>query len=701
MRHFSLLIAILFTCRLLMAQPVNDECQTAFHLPFSDSWCSNPGQFTTVNATPYSGTLPQDACQLPLQSEVWFTFIPSTPAVYIRVSGNINNLGTLRNPAISVFQGNCSTMTRLGCNNTSSITSQVELTVTNLIIGKVYYLVVEGLNQNEGTFQVCLEGFIPPPSPESDCDQAVLLCDKSAFFLDTLLGIGITDPGVATTCIRGEHSSAWYKWTCEVSGTLTFNITPNNYLPGYESDDIDFVLYELPGGLDDCANKRMVRCMASGANTDGFGNVLPFPNWQRCNGPTGLREGDPDIEEPASCMIASQNNYVRALEMEAGKSYALLINNYSQTGLGFSIEWGGTGTFLGPKPDFEVTAAQAFECDKTIIFENQSVAETDSIISWYWSFGAGSSPLFDTTKGPIDVVYESFGAKRATLTVTSSRGCVVTEIVDFFVEPCCADTSTLAVQAIVTDQLCPGTATGMIQGVGISGSPAYQYSLDCVSFQPSSFFPFLVPGDYTLCIQDQKGCQNEIDITVNPANHIGVVLGDTIFVQLGETAKLNAIPFPNLPTGVNWNLPGHLTFNGPDIPSLLMPEVLPPQTAWYVITITTDEGCVATDSVLIVVDPYKPIYIPNVFTPNGDYINDHVTVYGNQAATGVKRLQIFDRWGGMLWERTNFDLNDPLLGWDGTSKGKPVNPGVYTYVAEVEFLDNISGIYHGTITVLQ
>jgi len=685
----------------LMAQPINDECITAFHLPKTDSWCSDPEQYTNVNATPFSGPNPNNSCFLTFKNEVWFTFIPQTPAIYFKLSGLVNGLGTLRSPSISVFEGPCNNLKWLGCNSTSSITNQVELSIESLTIGKVYYLLVEGPINSPGTFQICIEGFIPPPNPQSDCNKGVILCDKSEFVVDTLLGIGIPDLGVTNTCIQQELSSAWYKWTCEISGTLTFTLTPNNYQPGFESDDIDFVVYELPGGIDDCDNKLELRCVASGANRDGMGGTAPFPEWQRCNGPTGLIEGDPDVTEPPGCQIASQNSFVNAINMVAGKSYALLVNNYSQSGLGFSIDWGGTGTFQGPKPAFDVTAVQAFECDKTIIFDNQSLAPTDSIVSYLWSFGAGASPLLDTSTGPISVIYESFGDKRVALTVTSSKGCVVTEILDFYIEPCCADTSTLDVTAIITDQQCPGTPTGIIQGIGISGAPEYQFSLDCINYQPATVFPFLFPGAYTLCIQDEKGCTNQVDVDIMPSTIFDVEAGDTIFVQLGQTADIHAMAFPGLPTNVFWKGDDSLSFLGSDINSLLNPSLLPTHTGWYVVTITNDAGCVTSDSILIVVDPYKPIYIPNVITANNDDVNDRITVYGNKAATGIDRFSIFDRWGGLMWEGSNFPLNEPSLGWDGKFKDQPVNPGVYTYRAQVMFLDDIPLVFTGTVTVLR
>ena len=55
------------------------------------------------------------------------------------------------------------------------------------------------------------------------------------------------------------------------------------------------------------------------------------------------------------------------ISMETGKSYLLVINNYTRSGLGFEIEFGGEGTFLGPEVDFEVEAQNKFECDKTCL----------------------------------------------------------------------------------------------------------------------------------------------------------------------------------------------------------------------------------------------------------------------------------------------------------------------------------------------
>src|SRR5687767_7280848 len=106
----TLYLAFIFSvsCASLYAQPpVNDECNSALYLANTTSWCSDPGEFSNLNATPFSGNEPANNCFLQYDNEVWFSFTPQTPAIYISVSGLVNNLGTLQNPGIGIFEGTC------------------------------------------------------------------------------------------------------------------------------------------------------------------------------------------------------------------------------------------------------------------------------------------------------------------------------------------------------------------------------------------------------------------------------------------------------------------------------------------------------------------------------------------------------------------------------------------------------------------
>ncbi|MDX1407222.1 MAG: hypothetical protein R3330_03785, partial [Saprospiraceae bacterium] len=433
-------------CGNLQAQvPVNDDCLSAHHIPSIDNYCSGVGEFTIEGSTPSSQETPP--CWPSSTTDVWFTFFAATPGILIQVNGNVGTQpgGTLRQPSIAVLQGSCETgFTEVVCGSDAVSNHTVERVVTDLLIGELYYVRVDARNGNLGDFQLCIDAFVPTNEPSADCPSAVVLCDKSPFTVQELQGTGDIDDEADDSCLdldpttgidRGnsERSSVWYKWTCDTSGTLTFTITPTAL---DITEDLDFAVYELPNGIDDCSNKILLRCMASGENVG-----QPFAQWQICTGPTGLRDGEIDFTEQPGC-AAGDNNFIAPIDMVAGTSYALVVNNFTQSGRGFEIEFGGSGTFLGPTADFEVEAVQAFECDKTIVFTNLSDSQTDSIVDLTWNFGAGANPGMIMGDGPHDVVYASFGDKRAALTVETSRGCRITKILDLYVEPCCADTST-------------------------------------------------------------------------------------------------------------------------------------------------------------------------------------------------------------------------------------------------------------------
>jgi len=113
-------------------------------------------------------------------------------------------------------------------------------------------------------------------------------------------------------------------------------------------------------------------------------------------------------------------------------------------------------------------------------------------------------------------------------------------------------------------------------------------------------------------------------------------------------------------------------------------------------------GCMAQDNLALTVDVDVDIYIPNVFSPNDDGINDYVTVFTE--ADKVRRvvyLEIFDRWGNQVFVGEDFEPNDPLKGWDGSFKGKKMNPAVFAYIARVELINGDLVNRKGDITLLR
>jgi len=96
------------------------------------------------------------------------------------------------------------------------------------------------------------------------------------------------------------------------------------------------------------------------------------------------------------------------------------------------------------------------------------------------------------------------------------------------------------------------------------------------------------------------------------------------------------------------------------------------------------------------------VYVPNVFSPNGDGINDRFTLYANKKGEELVLFQIYDRWGNLVYKAAHKDVhafkND---GWDGYYKGKLMDTGVYVYVALVKFIDGDVKDFRGDVTLIR
>lgn len=132
-------------------------------------------------------------------------------------------------------------------------------------------------------------------------------------------------------------------------------------------------------------------------------------------------------------------------------------------------------------------------------------------------------------------------------------------------------------------------------------------------------------------------------------------------------------------------------------PSSLQSMVSPLETMIYTLT-ATDGLCTKSDTAIVKVyeivcdEPY--VFVPNAFTPNGDQENDVLYVRGLWIEKCI--LRIFDRWGELVFETT-----DQNYGWDGTYKGKKLDPDVFDYYLEVDCIGGSRNIVKGNITLMK
>ncbi len=106
-------------------------------------------------------------------------------------------------------------------------------------------------------------------------------------------------------------------------------------------------------------------------------------------------------------------------------------------------------------------------------------------------------------------------------------------------------------------------------------------------------------------------------------------------------------------------------------------------------------------SITVGYEDCRQVYFPNAFSPNGDGFNDVFLPFDGGDVGVVHSFKIFERWGGLVFEKSGFQPNDFGAGWDGFFKGKNANPGVYAWLAEVEFRDGHRQLLSGEVTLLR
>lgn len=108
-------------------------------------------------------------------------------------------------------------------------------------------------------------------------------------------------------------------------------------------------------------------------------------------------------------------------------------------------------------------------------------------------------------------------------------------------------------------------------------------------------------------------------------------------------------------------------------------------------------GCEDTTSLNIKSIIKGSLFIPNVFTPNGDKINEQFEVTYTQNYFKHLNMKIFNRWGQQIYETSTPNI----FWWDGNYMNHPCSEGVYFYILEATDIINQTNEYHGTVTLLR
>jgi len=247
---------------------------------------------------------------------------------------------------------------------------------------------------------------------------------------------------------------------------------------------------------------------------------------------------------------------------------------------------------------------------------------------------------------------------------------------------------------------CAGAADGQLALTAVSGSaPPWEYQLDAGDWQSAPVFSGLAPGSYTLMVRDANGCTRSWEgLLIQPGETLTLDAGPDREVDPGALVTL-AVTSPLALVQVQW------TATDPLQCATCATTTLGPVTVsqWVTVQGWTASGCSGTDQVEIRIKELERtgVYIPNSFSPNGDGINDVFRVYGGEGLRMIRQFAVYDRWGNALYLQRDLHPDDPSAGWDGTFRGRAMDPGVYVYAIELELTDGRIRRYKGDVQLLR
>jgi len=318
----------------------------------------------------------------------------------------------------------------------------------------------------------------------------------------------------------------------------------------------------------------------------------------------------------------------------------------------------------------------------------QGKSSTAGPLAFAWSTANGNILNGNTTPAPLVDAPGTY-----LLTVTDlDNGCTASDAVTVTEIPL------PAFEPALTQPDCHQPKGTISFGPVSGGTAPFRYSFNGgQSFSGISVSGNLAPGTYELIVQDAEGCTATAEALVLPPFFPSVTLPEFYLIPQGDSIQILPLTTPPAAGLADWHWTPAEGLSCDDCPA---PWAKPLRPTAYTLVITDMNGCTAEGRVLVRVDRNRFLYAPNIFSPNGDGVNDMFLLYGRGVAE-IESLLLFDRWGNQVFERKSFQPNDESLGWDGNFRGHAVNPAVYVWQAVVRFVDGESEVFSGDVTVLR
>lgn len=473
--------------------------------------------------------------------------------------------------------------------------------------------------------------------------------------------IAITSVGVATICAGtsiGLNGSGATSYTWSPSSSLN-----NSNNASVIASPMVTTNYILVGSLNSCTASAIKQV-----------TVIPMPTLQAVSERTAMCSGDKTSINangalsytwtPSAGISNPFSNFIIA-SPNVSTTYSLIGNNGMCT-----------ATLVVPITVIQKPVLILSTSNQKICFGNNSTIFASGSNSYSWAPNVNMNHISNNA-----VVVTPTVSTNYTISAVNAAGtvsCLMTQEILIDVVP----QVTASVSNSVT--ICEGASAQLNAG----GSNTYNWAPATGLNNAHIASPYANPSIstiYTVYVSNDGFCGSTGTVLVKVSPKPEVYAGPDFTINLDEPMYLNASGTGTMTWIFGEGILCHACPNS---------QITPKNSGNYVIETVNAAGCKAQDEVFVEVTKEYNIYIPNIFTPNFDGMNDMFLVYG----TGISKIEliVFDRWGEKLFTST-----DQLKGWDGTYKGQLSKNDVYVYLVNYTTIDGKKHTKSGHVSLLK
>ncbi len=387
--------------------------------------------------------------------------------------------------------------------------------------------------------------------------------------------------------------------------------------------------------------------------------------------PTVSIQGNTDLCEGQTSALNVENGFIdyewsnnensASIEVSQAGTYTVTVTNEAGCSNAASIE---VNVESLPLADAGMDTLVGCLIPQSGLVLNGNNSSTGDNINYSWSSVDGNIIDGANTLNPsVDEV------GIYVLEVSSALGCSSTDTMMI-------DENLMMLEATTDDASCAGASDGSISIFASGGFPPYAYSLDGINFEDADLIENLTSGNYTVFVQDQNACIEEIsNVEIVSSNSISVLLEADETVSADSKTSITSI-ISNATGNLQYTWTTNRTdayLSCTDCPS---PEINPVSTTTYTLNVIDEEGCEDSAEITIAV---AGIFIPDGFSPHlQDGVNDFWEISGLNNFQENK-LTVVNRWGDVVYSAAPYQ-ND----WDGRgNNGKLLPHGSYYYVLKL------------------